>query len=409
MLLIVESMMFRIFSKKYFKSFILLLGVGMSFSISLAKEIEFTGKTTYVNTIATILALPKDHSSISHLDFIPKRTKLFSFYCNSILIAWRYTDDNFYFSAKKSAFVYLLCKHIGTSSALFIDDDGNTSLSGFFKTTALDKMGFFASGFDKNRPDLYVDELFNAIMSEYFTIKQANIYWFTSMTLSEEDQADQFTAGGGLWNPVPWYFDKIKICDKKNNKYTFDKTCTYLTQYIKNQKKSLSSFNIFDIKNLTDSYDKQSKDTQNPIPLLCTEGKQHGSYDVQLCGLFDPWNKDMKPFVNMLYNEMFYYNLFVQFYRQRLLQEDDLFEWSKTTERLQLQSFVSMKIQNELNLSKKALEMSIRILRDQYWTFPLHIGLLMYWEQLSPVGHSLASLGMPINTLYDEFRNVQCK
>jgi len=41
------------------------------------------------------------------------------------------------------------------------------------------------------------------------------------------------------------------------------------------------------------------------------------------------------------------------------------------------------------------------------WTFPLHIGMVMYQEHANIFMKDLAKIYPPIRTLFDKFRNVQ--
>jgi hypothetical protein len=51
--------------------------------------------------------------------------------------------------------------------------------------------------------------------------------------------------------------------------------------------------------------------------------------------------------------------------------------------------------------------MSIKMLREMYTTFPIHIWLLIYYEDLYRFRKELAKVVTPLYTLYDKLRNVQ--
>jgi hypothetical protein len=49
----------------------------------------------------------------------------------------------------------------------------------------------------------------------------------------------------------------------------------------------------------------------------------------------------------------------------------------------------------------------LRMLRDMYSAFPLHIWFLMYQEDLQWFNDDLSNLATPMYTLYGKLRNVQ--
>jgi hypothetical protein len=51
----------------------------------------------------------------------------------------------------------------------------------------------------------------------------------------------------------------------------------------------------------------------------------------------------------------------------------------------------------------------LRMLRDQYSAFPLHIGFLLYQEDILKLWRPLAQIYTPISQLYYTLKNVQKK
>ena len=64
---------------------------------------------------------------------------------------------------------------------------------------------------------------------------------------------------------------------------------------------------------------------------------------------------------------------------------------------------------NELVWSQNALSISMRMLRDSYTAFPLHIGFLMYQEDLLHISTPLGALYTPLSQLYYTLQHVQKK
>ena len=70
-------------------------------------------------------------------------------------------------------------------------------------------------------------------------------------------------------------------------------------------------------------------------------------------------------------------------------------------------SFESLTILQEQKLSQQAMYQMFRQLSNLYATFPIHIGLLSYYEDLLYMRSRFSSLYTPLHQLYYEFRNAQ--
>jgi hypothetical protein len=64
---------------------------------------------------------------------------------------------------------------------------------------------------------------------------------------------------------------------------------------------------------------------------------------------------------------------------------------------------------NELVWSQWAVSMSLRMLREFYTSFPLHIGFLMYHEDIMSLANPLGTLYTPLSQFYSTFQHVQKK
>jgi len=64
--------------------------------------------------------------------------------------------------------------------------------------------------------------------------------------------------------------------------------------------------------------------------------------------------------------------------------------------------------QQEIKIAEEALEIALDDLQDFAATYPLHIGLVMYQEELKTFRDKYAvKMVTPFYTLYEKFRNVQ--
>jgi hypothetical protein len=120
--------------------------------------------------------------------------------------------------------------------------------------------------------------------------------------------------------------------------------------------------------------------------------------NIFYCGLKDTWSTSMASFVDLLYNELYYYREFVWMY-MTMIQEHPSLWLSYST--------INKKFASDYLWSKRAMSLSLRMMRDMYVAFPFHIGLSMYQENLDKFWKDLADIAPPIYTLYDKLRNVQ--
>lgn len=360
-----------------------------TFALSFSEQVSvplFSWTTEYITRILNYSSFDNEFV-MSKLTRDDRLQAIINAFCTSALLAqWLHTDDGFVYNANSSVFVYLLCVHSDSSFADFFSPELTSSL----QTTSFSKLSIPHSNL--SLAHTYVGPLFAKIVNEYFNVRQAWIYGmqtpYTSQ-LSFEDQINSFTAD--------YFGPNIKICTKKANTdpYVFDKTCTYMKDYLKNVKKNLNSLELLDIKKIYTTYDKRNL-------TVCKEAsKNDGSYNLLTCGLLNiPWEKTLWSFVNLIYNEYLYYTLFVKYYSNRLLQEPSMGD-----DRL----VAAQSMENDLQRSKDAMTMSLRMLRDAHMNFPLHIWFLMYWEDVRRFGSEIAKIASPINLLYKEFTHIQCK
>jgi hypothetical protein len=118
----------------------------------------------------------------------------------------------------------------------------------------------------------------------------------------------------------------------------------------------------------------------------------------------------MTSFTNLLYNELFFYNLFSEYYSYALASDPNLQnEEQELSYKIVAQQDKITKLQNNKIRSQKAISMSIRMLKEIQNTFPFHIGFMMYAEDIYYLAQEINKTLTPIYTLYDLFRNVQIK
>ncbi len=312
-------------------------------------------------------------------------------YCDAVLQSSAFVKDGFTYTAKQSAFVHLLCENGADRPSSFFSPE-----TSYFHRTTFKQLGFqtFSDTSDLCSPmsndcDLAtnIPNLFNAIITDYVNMKQTNVYglaWNFTTNQEMEDQINLFSSG---------YFNGIQIC--KTTDRAYPKTCAMMKWYLKNARNLLSDVTVFNaswILALQKSFD----------PKVCAT--RDDDYNIFLCGLYGDASTSMVSFVNLTYNELFYYRLFASYYILMLQKNPGTLISTSQNNDL---STIQKKFSSQYIRSKTALSLTFRMMRDTYMAFPFHVGFSMYQEDLDGFWKLLANIATPIYTLYDKLRNVQ--
>ncbi len=315
-------------------------------------------------------------------------------YCTAVLWSPAFTQGNFIYNAKYSAFVYLLCSNVkaDVSASSFADHT-----SDFLKRTTFKQLWFTdidVNGFDFCTPmsddcDIakLAPKLFNDLMTDYVNIKQPNLYGMNSNFKTDDELKNQVNIFSS------WYFDGLQLC--ATDKRSYPKTCSTMLSYIKNTRNILSDVRIFNASGILDMTTPAKNDA-------CALWGM--DTDLFYCGLYGDQTIPLHSFVNLSYNELFYYRLFTAYYLVMLQKNPGIL--AKNTFVTDYDTIVKT-LSAQYIRSKSALSLTFRMMRDVYTAFPFHIGLLMYQEDLDKFGKTLAGIATPIYTLYDKLRNVQ--
>ena len=361
-------------------------------------SLDFTGAMNQLDT-----ALFAKNNSVTSIK------QMIQAYCDVVLDSSWFHIDAFNYAARQSTFVYFLCKNVwryvpSKPLALFADDKtwklSNRSALDLqdihFQTvaaTSTNKTDFCSSSTTMNQCNLskQVPKLFNMIINDYINLKQPSLYGFTA---GLGDGPDANTTAANIFSSG--YFNGLQICKKSDRDYTA--TCKALTNYIQDTKKIFADVQLFDYKKIiTPTVDKD----------VCTVS--NANYNLLLCWLYGDRDFSLERFLNLNYNELFYYRLFAQYYAWMLTTKEPNILWLSQDE-LAWESFDRIgQMNNELVWSQDALSVSMRMLRDSYTAFPLHIGFLMYQEDLLHISTPLGALYTPLSQLYYTLQHVQKK
>lgn len=344
------------------------------------------------------LLLNANLNKISELKNIKDMSKNFCTYvseskCENIVND--YSSD--YFDANQSIFLTLLCDNVWECKNF-------TSITRTWNESVLKKTSFSDFNIHSYGPNdidycdskanmnwcdfsKHLPKIFNEIISDYFNVIQAKVYgidWFQSR-FKPAEFANKFSEKNYL----------IDICNPDNKKY-YKETCTYLSNYMKQANKLLTKTKIIDVKKISE----QNKDF---------DCNNNFSENILYCGLF--WNEGSysSNFINLIYNEYFWYRLFMEYYSTSLLRNPNLSNINSTSnaEKIADNKEKVIWIQQNNTRIRIALSDSLRTLSEISQTFPLHIWLTMYQENANLFMKELSKIYPPIRTLADKLRNVQ--
>lgn len=301
------------------------------------------------------------------------------------------------YNPKQSFFVHVLCKPFSSASDLDTSDNDD-----YFKKDTRDSFGVVGrkigtiNACDSRYGMQYCNivtqfsRVYNDIIGDYIDIQQAQIYGATQSSDTPTKKAEDYVAK---------YFAWFIICP--NQKCTYPDTQKRLVGYIKNAQSLLDDLDIIDYKKLMN----QKTDT-------CSFAPKKTSYRHVVCGLHAADVVQYTNFLQLAYNEQFFYHLFLRYLAHvantdiTFLPADIRSDVEKTAmARISLQQ----SIDNNIQRSTDALETSLRMLQEMRVTFPLHITLLFYYEDLKKLRQELVKIVTPLYTLYDKLRNVQKK
>ena len=248
----------------------------------------------------------------------------------------------------------------------------------------------------------YIPDIFNEIINDYVNIKQANILGVENPDFSKTKLEKQAN------NLVKKRFFNRMLCDtewEKDSMCYYPKTMKKVKTFIQQSAKLINKSKVINYKQIYKDSTNEDKTK------LCAKvwTIDLGTYNILMCGL-TPTTEDinhMHSFINILYNELFYYRLFTVYYTNNLRHSNKLWPDTEVTKAKMKQNEYADKFMRELERSEDAIELSITMLTDMNNTYPLHIGFMLYQEDLIGLRKELVKIVTPIATLYDKLRNAQ--
>jgi hypothetical protein len=339
------------------------------------------------------------------------RERVFRDFCKVIdkvgasLPAYQNGAEKIIYYPKQSIFVHILCWPFGFKSELGDFAVGADEDKQYFLKDDRQTLSIHRRSSDPNQPsDTACDPLstmescdvakkftsvMHDILNDMFDIKQADIYgWLvTDPNMDTKKRVDNFVSKNLMW---------LELCPDKKCEYP--KTENRLKAYFKRGEWLLKSLTILNWPYIN---------SQIPPAKNCSLPFTR-EYKVFLCA----YSQDMSSlalFVAAVQNEMFFYRLFMAWYMW----------WMQAERRLQPEQYrdtqvyeakltdIINKTQQQIARTQEAVDMSFKLLREMYATFPIHIWLLVYYEDLYRFRKELVKVVTPLYTLYDKLRNVQ--
>ncbi len=397
--------------KILFKTLLLIfVSVFMWTSFLFAQKINniTTDIDAYANEIATSLA----KGNTKNLDVTTMRGVIYN-YCRAVLnasVKWLNLTGDSYYSAKDSVFLYMICHNISSS----FDDLFNPSFKDkwYFTKSSFTGLGIVDYSQD---PDVdycnptsslkycdltyHIPRVFNMIINDIFSIQQSRIYGLTTPNLDQksiESQIDDYA--NSKFN--------VKFCD--NTEWKYPKLCKTMQTYTKASERLLKDLDILDYDNLYEEAYKHKNYYDE-----CQTGYWNYNFNVLSCWLFGYGFSMNHMYLNLVYNEFLHYALFVKYYNHVILNNPNLAPAKEKKDYTMAVDYLknnAYEFNREVNASQRAISLGIKMLREIDVTFPLHVGFMMYQEDLLYLrDKSLYKIVTPFYTLYGKLRNVQTK
>ena len=221
---------------------------------------------------------------------------------------------------------------------------------------------------------------FNELANDYLNIATYIVYWWFKWN----DWMKRFEKDFFLWavcedSYLNWNDDNKKRCKHTKTKKYFKDLVEWLNNWIKN--------------------------------LYFLKVTPSDIYDVIS---WKNWIGHLLNVKDKLYNELYFYSIFSEYYASMIELEhtilsvkSDNSNWYK-----QVQFVYQKEVQQarkNILLARYSIKRSFAVLKDVYWTLPLHIWYMALKEDILKLMESLAKIYTPIDQLRTKLKNVQDK
>lgn len=241
------------------------------------------------------------------------------------------------------------------------------------------------------------EEIITLILEELTTLKQWNLYGVTMNNLSSPKNLEENINILTKEKLLIHYASQQNFCKSKTQGYP--KTCKIIQQSMRAFQKAFSRFRLLNVESLLGKDIDSFKEKQ----AICTKNTSAEDYDHMFCELIGRTHEGLDPFVTRVYTELLRYQLFSTYYTSHLWSTNtaDMVDASRY-EFVRMQAF-SKKLLPTINTTLKQLA-------ELQNTYPLHIGMLAYQEELLRLRDKyLSKLVAPFYSVFYKLQNVQIK
>ncbi len=241
------------------------------------------------------------------------------------------------------------------------------------------------------------EEIITLILEELTILKQWNLYGVTMNNLSSPKNLEENINILTKEKLLIHYASQQNFCKSKTQGYP--KTCKIIQQSMRAFQKAFSRFRLLNVESLLAKDIDSFKEKQ----AICTKNTSAEDYDHMFCEIIGRTHEGLDPFVTRVYTELLRYQLFSTYYTSHLWSTNtaDMVDASRY-EFVRMQAF-SKKLLPTINTTLKQLA-------ELQNTYPLHIGMLAYQEELLRLRDKyLSKLVAPFYSVFYKLQNVQIK
>lgn len=329
------------------------------------------------------------------------RKEVISKFCSSILtivktstweeinLWWGIMADSGmkHYSPKKSLFLYNLCSIASDDFQWMFVDELKTVVNNTIQPTWECRPESWMNSCDFS---MLLPSLFNWIMNDYSNIKLMSLFWSSDQDIhtSIVNFSDTYFGKWLCWDSI--YLNPEPIEESANSFCSHPKTYKLMFEYIKSVQ-NLKNTKFVD-------YSKLLNQKNNFINLALVDA----SPNLAL--------KNWDLFKDILFNELVFYNLFIVFYWNQISYNTALSPFQVTSD---IDSVIHESnaeyalLQKEISLSQQAIFQLDRLMANTYTSFPLHIWLMAYYEDVLNFRYQFAKIYTPVHQLYYKLQNVQ--
>lgn len=337
--------------------------------------------------------------------------KIFNTLCTNIIDKKDITIQWNTYNPQESIFVTVVCNSLQSEKKDKKAENTALSLNTILKRKNIRDMGIICSqsqigsldgsasigdtdcedrSFNNNLDYAFIfQKTITQVQNDRVNLSLARIYGTIDSTLTEKELANEY---------IENHFNTIGVLPEAKN---YPDTYKRLTEYIKNGKTIQKETYFIDYKKVKDN-ESSINGNITDFFFINNESKIPPSYH--------------KINTDILYNELFFYTLFTSVYTEYLNRFWDsnkdnipISWWQRNITIWEAIILQRWRIQIQIENIKNAVSESIRQLWNLESSYPIHIGFLMYQEDLLSMRDNLAKIYLPLHQLHYKLENVQSK